>query len=72
MRKTNEEFISELMCYSRFGALTQVFVIEAISYYAESIAKLPAPVSKPSDLIDPLVWHMIASDVRAQLVANYE
>lgn len=34
--KTNVEFVKELMEFSETGALMQVFIIEAIRFYAEN------------------------------------
>ena len=70
-RRTNEEFVSELMCYSRYGPLTQAFIIEAIRYYSEIVSKNDVE-SNPNAIIDPKLWQMIAEDVHQQMVKNYE
>ena len=69
---TNEEFINELMCFSTYGALTQVFVIEAIRYYAEQVANTPEPTESDGSLLNPVIWHAIAKDIQKALKENYE
>lgn len=69
-RKSNEMMVRDLMEVSPYGALAQVFIIEAIRYYSERVAAQSA-VSDPSAIIDPAVWHAIAKDVLRRLEHNY-
>lgn len=70
-RKTNEEFVSELMAYNQHGGLAQIFIIEAIRYYAEQVAS-----SKPNEdskaMINPVAWHAVATEILEKMRLNYE
>ena len=59
--KTNIDFVRELMDFSRFGALAQMFVIDALSKWSAKIAETPieelrAAVENPP-LINAEAWH---------------
>ena len=69
-RLTNEEFVSDLMNYSRFGGLVQVFVIEAIRHYAETMASAD-PAKFDNDLLNGKAWIGVAQEVKAKLDAQY-
>ncbi len=70
-RITNEEFVSDLMNYSSFGALCQVFVIEAIRRYADQVAAAdPAAVDTPFMRGD--VWVGLAKEIQAKVHAQYD
>lgn len=69
-RKSNEEFVSDLMNYSRYGGLVQVFVIEAIRHYAETMAAAD-PAKFDSDFLNGKAWIGVAQEVKAKLDAQY-
>ena len=69
--KTNEEFISELMNFSPYGRLTQVFVIEAIRYYSELVGNTPKPFAPGNHIISQIAWWEIANFVNDQVNQNY-
>ena len=68
-RKTNVEFVTELMEFSNHGALMQAFVITAIQEYAETWA-----VQRLSDggMISPNQWQACAEEVLAKLEEHYK
>jgi hypothetical protein len=70
--KTNEEFLGELMMFSKYGQLTQIFIIEAIRNYASSILATPKPTEEGTGFISPIAWHGCAEEVLEKLTANYE
>jgi hypothetical protein len=72
--KTNEEFVLELMNYSPFGTLSQVFIIEAIRFYSEAVEREGTEASDEDStkVIFPAAWHGIAVDISRRLKANYE
>lgn len=70
-QQTNVEFVTELMEFSKYGALSQVFVIEALRYYSELISKT-VPKDNPLSLIDPKAWHGVAMEIHEKLVQKYE
>lgn len=71
-RQSNEEFVNELMTFSKYGVLAQVFPIEALRYYSELVSGQPKPTEAGNGLVSPIVWHNIATDVNKALKENYE
>ncbi|WP_404299014.1 hypothetical protein [Alicycliphilus denitrificans] len=69
--KTNVEFITELMEYSRFGGMVQVLVIQALRDGVEEIANYPHPEHFDNGLFDGTYWQAIAKDVARQLTEKY-
>jgi hypothetical protein len=72
--ETNTEFLIRLLEYSRPGALTQIFVIEAIRFYSEMIMATEPATSSAGDttsIISPLAWHECASDVYREWKRKY-
>lgn len=68
---TNEEFFNELMSFSQYGPLTQVFVIEAVRFYSEKVSSTPEPAEHGNGMISAIVWHRIAVDVGKALEEQY-
>lgn len=63
----NEDLVLDLLNYSPFGAMGQVFVMEAIRHYAASVVAgqdVNAPMPGP-------VWGQIAADVKKRCDAFY-
>jgi len=71
-RKTNEEFVVELMNFSPYGVLCQAFIIEAIRYYADQVSSTPEPTDDTSQFISPKAWHGIAVDITKRMKDRYE
>jgi len=69
---SNEEFLEELMSNCTAGLLTQVFVIEAIRYYAEKVSSTPEPENDSNAFISPKMWHKIATEISTKLKDNYD
>lgn len=71
--KTNVEFVTEMMEFSRYGALTQAFVLEAVDKYAQQvIAKQEdLKVSMKDHIVRPVTWIDIAKEVHAKCKARY-
>ncbi len=40
-RQTNAEFVTELMEFSRYGGLAQIFVIDALEKHSHAVANAP-------------------------------
>ena len=68
----NEDFIKELMSFSPSGSMIQVFVIEALRYYAEQVTKNGIPEEKGNEVISPVFWYNIGMEVKERLNSNYE
>ncbi len=71
-RKTNTELVDDLMSYSRFGAMAQVFIIEAIRSYSSRIVENGEPEDNKSLFISPVLWYNIAKDVLDRVEQNYK
>lgn len=72
IRRTNEVMVQDLMRRSEFGAIGQVFIVEAIRYYSEKIANSPTPQTAGEGVISAITWHQIACDVDKRLKENFE
>jgi hypothetical protein len=70
--QTNTEFITELMEYSKYGGLAQVFIIEAIRYYSEQVAKSNPTSVEDNQLISPKLWRAVATEVHEKLQKKYK
>jgi hypothetical protein len=72
IRKTNEMLVRDLMTFSPYGSLSQVFIVEAIRHYAEQIAATPEPTEDGKGIISAVAWHGIARDVVKRLEEHYD
>jgi len=67
---TNVEFVADIMEFSRYGALAQAFVIDALQRHAERIA-----AANPKDLDSPGLcgnaWVGVAREIRTKLAIKY-
>lgn len=70
-QKTNVEFLTDLMEYSRFGGFVQVFVIQALHHRVAEIANHPDPEHFGNGLYAGSYWQEIAKDVDRQLTEKY-
>ena len=67
---TNTQFVSDLMEFSRHGALAQIFVIDAIQKHAEHVAAAD-PSSINHALISGEGWVSVAREIKARIDAKY-
>lgn len=65
-RLTNVGFVRKIMEYSRYGALKQSFIIEAILFYSKHIASMKAEEFK-TGLISAEAWIGIANETLGEL-----
>jgi hypothetical protein len=70
-RKTNEQIVRDLMRFSRFGALSQVFVIDAIRKHADRVARA-TPDQIGDGLISAEAWIGVAQEIKAIMDQAYE
>ena len=61
-----------MMNFSAFGALSQVFVVEAIRFYSEQVLKQSEPADSSEGIINPRIWWKLAEDMQKQIYDNYE
>ena len=67
---TNTAFVSDLMEFSRHGALAQVFIIDAIQKHAERVAAA-LPSSIDHALISGEGWVGVAKEIKSKVDAQY-
>lgn len=71
VRPTNEEFVAALMRFSGFGALSQVFVIEAIRRYADKVAAAQ-PSDSDTQFLSGAAWVGVAKEIQAKVYDQYD
>lgn len=66
---TNVEKITQIMEYSEFGALAQIFVMDAVSKFANLVANTPIEEleSMRNGLISPEGWRGVATEIAEKL-----
>lgn len=69
MHKTNVETVVNLMEFSRYGALAQVFVMDALSKHAKVVAEAPPEslASMKGGFISPEAWQGVAREIMGKL-----
>ena len=67
---SNVEFVESIMTYSNFGSLTQVFIIEAIRNYSDSVIA-DTSVWPDASLISQASWKGIAEEIRLKTNSRY-
>lgn len=69
--KTNIDFMCDLMDFSRFGALAQMFVIDALSKWSAKVAETPIEelraAFKNTPLINAEAWQGVAREIKDKL-----
>ena len=69
-RPSNEKFVKDLMRFSEYGALSQIFVVEALTKWSALIAK-EDPSKFDSPLMNGEAWVGVAKEIKAKIEANY-
>ncbi len=67
---SNEDLVLDLLKFSKFGAMGQVFIVEAIRSYADDMAARD-PATVGNGLVAGQAWVDIAKDVQARCGAFY-
>lgn len=70
-RKTNVQVVKQMMEFSPYGAMAQVFIMQAIEKYADScIAAKPEEMT--TGFMDGKTWQDIAIDIKRQIAEHYK
>lgn len=73
--KTNIDFVCQLMDFSRFGPLAQMFVIDALSKWSDNIAQTPIEESRKAFEGNPLIgveaWQGVAWGIKEKLAPYF-
>lgn len=70
-RKTNEQAIRNIMNYSNYGALAQIFVVDALLKQATAVANMN-PEDVKSGLVNGAAWVGVAKEIRDKLNEHLE
>ncbi|WAH62225.1 hypothetical protein LZ023_40825 (plasmid) [Pseudomonas silvicola] len=60
-RQTNLELVTDLMEFSRYGALSQVFVLQALEQFSEMVLEAPEAAQEGGP-VPVAVWRGIAAE----------
>jgi hypothetical protein len=69
-RMTNQEFLIDLMNFSRFGPMAEVFVMEAVRLHAIAIAAQDPDKADQNSMVSPHLWVNVARDIAARFKAQ--
>jgi len=62
--ETNVQLVKRLMEFSKYGALSQMFIIDAITKHAEAVAKSKVSDYSRDSLVVPESWIGVATEIR--------
>ncbi|KVU26579.1 hypothetical protein WK66_11260 [Burkholderia ubonensis] len=72
---TSIECLTDLMTFSRYGALAQAFVMDALSKHPARIARTPLEELNEQFGDQPMVnataWHGVAQEIHKKLEAHF-
>lgn len=68
-QKTNTEFVTEFMEYSRCGPLIQAFVIQALCQFSKQVAN-STPEALDTPMVSGSAWHQCAIEIQEKLKAQ--
>ena len=69
--RTNQQMLREIMSFSRFGPLAEVFVMEAVVKYADEVAAATPDQVEGGGLINGSAWIGVAKEIKTKLDAHY-
>lgn len=64
--KTNVQFVSDMMEFSRYGALAQIFVIDALDKWSKKISECD-PAQVDSAMINGEAWVGVAKEIQQKI-----
>ena len=71
-QKTNVQIVKEIMEFSDFGPLAQMFIIDAITKQAEAVSKTTAKDYPENMMIHPEAWINVAKEIKEKLEKAYK
>jgi hypothetical protein len=66
---TNIEKVQHIMSYSRYGALAQMFVMDALSKWSDIISRASA-AQVDNGFVDPEAWIGVAREIKEALESD--
>lgn len=72
---TNLECLTDIMTFSRYGALAQAFVMDALSHHAERVATVPLDTLQQQFGAHPHIsveaWQSVAREIHTKLETHF-
>lgn len=68
---TNLECLTDIMTFSRYGALAQAFVMDALSQHAARVASTPLDQLQVNPMISAHAWHGVAQEIHTKLEVHF-
>ncbi|MDN8038810.1 hypothetical protein [Burkholderia vietnamiensis] len=68
---TNLECVTDIVTFSRYGALAQAFVMDALSQHAARVAATSLDQLQVNPMISVRAWHGVAQEIHAKLEAHF-
>jgi hypothetical protein len=67
-RQNNVEFVIDMMKFSRYGAMAQLFVLQALDQYSHAVANAPPESFAGSEhLINARTWQGVAKEIAQKM-----
>ena len=70
-RRSNSDIINELMDFSKFGQMSEVFIVNAVRAYCKTIVDAPRPVDVGNEFISQEMWYDLAEDTKQRIDQMY-
>ncbi len=73
-KQTNVQLITEMMEFSQYGALSQLFIMDAIGKLADSVAALTDEeirIEMEGSFISAGAWHGVAKEIQRKISQHY-
>lgn len=67
MAKTNEQVVIDAMNYSKYGALSQAFIMQAIEQMCDSVIKEEELIKLENSFIHMPSWVGVAKEIKEKL-----
>ena len=68
--ETNVQLVKRLMEFSKYGALSQMFIIDALIKQAQAVAKSAPKDYPPNSMVNPEAWIGVAREIYNELTAD--
>lgn len=64
---TNVEFVKDLMEFSNYGALAQMFVMDALAKWSDRVSKADLAQFGSASIVSPEAWIGVAKEIKAKI-----
>jgi len=72
---TNEALMRDMMRFSKYGALSQMFIIDALTKASNRVVEAGLEVVRKqmgeNSMIHPDAWYGVAKEIKERMDANY-